>query len=87
MRKKVVRMAADGSEKVFQMRPDLTPEKIQQFMSALSNHGSDGKHCLDLVINKASCHITFQALGAKPENVALKLSFHIPFTLAFTTLQ
>jgi hypothetical protein len=48
---------ADGSEKVFQMRPDLTPEKIQQFMSALSNHGSDGKQCLDLVTEKASCHM------------------------------
>ena len=46
----VVKMEVSES-KVLQMRSDLTPEKIQQFMSALSNHANEhpGKNCLDLV--------------------------------------
>ena len=47
----VVKMEVYES-KVLQMRSDLTPEKIQQFMSALSTHANEhpGKTCLDLVI-------------------------------------
>jgi hypothetical protein len=70
-----VRIGIMESGKVIQMRSDLTPEKIQQFMSALSNHGfenSNGKNCLDLVSFSITFTMKVLYFKAKIKNLYFK---------------